>query len=122
MKVIKWAILTFAVFTVLVTIVFFAWWMMKDSLAIGSEKFDQVKWMQALSTECQRGDMSRDLQARFLKKGLARSQVGVLLGRPNHEDDAIVKYDLGRCMQVYYGLNIYFDENGRLAHSRISSL
>ena len=122
MKLVKWVTLAFMIFTALVTIVFFAWWVMKDSLAIGSDKFDQVKWMQAASTDCQRGDMSRDLQAHFLKKGLSRSKVGVLLGRANYEDDAVVKYDLGRCMQEYYGLHIYFDENGRLVNSLISSL
>lgn len=125
MKFIKWTCISLAGLTVLVTIAFFAWWTMKDSFVFGNEKFDQVKWMQNAATmqsECKRGDMAHDLQQNLLEKGMPRAEVGVLLGRPSYEDGATVEYDLGKCMHVYYGLHIYFDENKRLVHSRISSL
>ncbi len=124
MKLIKWASIALAAFTVLLTIVFFTWWAMKDSIAFGNEKFNQVKWMQSattIETECKRGDMAYDLQQNILGKGAPRRAVGVLLGRPSHEDTHSMEYDLGKCMHVYHGLLIFFDENNRLINSRISS-
>ena len=124
MKLINWLTLIFTVFTVMLTIVFFAWWAMKDSIVFGKEKFNQVKWMQSsatIETECKRGDMAYDLQQNILTKGVPRAAVGVLLGRPSYEDTTLIEYDLGRCMHVYHGLLIYFDENNRLVNSRISS-
>lgn len=116
--------IAFAVFTVLLTIVFFCWWAMKDSIVFGNEKFDQVRWMESTSTiatECKRGDMAYDLQQHILIKGAPREAVMVLLGRPNYEDATSIEYDLGMCMHVYHGLLINFDANNRLIHSRISS-
>ena len=124
MKLINWLSIVLAVFTVVLTIVFFGWWMMKDRIAFGGEKFDQVKWMQASSTvqtECKRGDMAYDLQQHILAIGSPKEAVTVLLGRPSYEDTRSIEYDLGKCMHVYHGLLIYFDENNRLANSRISS-
>lgn len=124
MKLIKWLSLGFAAFTVVLTVVFFAWWIMKDRIAFGSEKFDQVKWMQAASTiqtECKRGDMAYDLQQHVLALGSPKEMIEVLLGRPSYEEGRSVEYDLGMCMHVYHGLLIYFDENNRLINSRISS-
>ncbi|MBC7697207.1 MAG: hypothetical protein H7Z70_02445 [Bacteroidia bacterium] len=124
MKLINWASIALAAFTVLLTIVFFTWWAMKDSVVFGSEKFDQTKWMQAaatIETECKRGDMAYDLQQHILGKGAPREAINVLLGRPSYEDAHSIEYDLGKCMHVYHGLLIYFDENNRLANSRISS-
>lgn len=124
MKLINWLSIAFAAFTVLLTIVFFSWWAMKDSVVFGNEKFDQVKWMQSaatIETECKRGDMAYDLQQHILAKGAPRSAVGVLLGRPSYEDATSAEYDLGKCMHVYHGLLIFFDENNRLVNSRISS-
>ena len=124
MKLINWASIALAAFTVVLTIVFFTWWAMKDSFVFGNEKFDQVKWMQdvaTIQTECRRGDMAYDLQQRILSRGVPREAVGMLLGRPNYEDNTTMEYDLGKCMHVYHGLRIFFDENNRLLHSRISS-
>jgi hypothetical protein len=124
MKFINWATIAFTVFTVLLTIVFFGWWAMKDSIVFGNEKFDQVKWMQAqanLQNECKRGDMAYDLQQHILTKGTPKSAVSILLGRPSYEDGNSVEYDLGQCMHVYHGLLIFFDENNNLINSRISS-
>lgn len=124
MKLINWASLALAAFTVILTIVFFTWWSMKDSIVFGNEKFDQARWMQAASTiqtECKRGDMAFDLQRNILGKGAPREAINVLLGRPSYEDTHAIEYDLGKCMHVYHGLLIYFDENNRLANSRISS-
>jgi outer membrane protein assembly factor BamE (lipoprotein component of BamABCDE complex) len=124
MKLIHWLSIAFAAFTVVLTIVFFSWWIMKDRIVFGSDKFDQVKWMQAASTiqtECKRGDMAYDLQQHTLAIGSPREAVAVLLGRPSYEDAHSVEYDLGKCMHVYHGLLIYFDENNRLSNSRISS-
>jgi hypothetical protein len=124
MKLINWASIALAVFTLILTIVFFTWWAMKDSVVFGNEKFDQVKWMQSVATiqtECKRGDMAYHLQQRILVRGTPRDAVGMLLGRPSYEDSNTMEYDLGKCMHVYHGLRIFFDENNRLLHSRISS-
>ena len=124
MKFINWATIVFTAFTVLLTIVFFSWWAMKDSLVFGSEKFDQVKWMQAeakLEKECKRGDMAYDLQQHILTKGAPKVAISILLGRPSYEDVNSMEYDLGQCMHVYHGLLIFFDENNNLINSRISS-
>lgn len=124
MKLIKWATIIFAVFTLIVTIAFFGWWMFKDSIVFGSEKFDQVKWMQVapnLQKECKRGDMAYDLQKNVLVRGLKREEVTSMLGRPAYEEANAISYDLGKCMHVYHGLLVYFDANNRLINSRISS-
>lgn len=124
MKLVRWASLALAVFTLLLTIVFFIWWAGKDRIVFGDEKFDQVGWMQGattIQTECKRGDMAYDLQQHLLKKGLLRAHVTELLGRPNYEDTSAIEYDLGKCMHVYHGLRIFFDKHDRLIHSRISS-
>ncbi|MBA3695810.1 MAG: hypothetical protein H0W85_03365 [Methylotenera sp.] len=124
MKLINWASIALAAFTVVLTIVFFTWWAMKDSVVFGNEKFDQVKWMQdaaTIQTECKRGDMAYDLQQHILAPGVPREAVSMLLGRPSYEDSNAMEYDLGKCMHVYHGLRIFFDENNRLMHSRISS-
>ncbi len=124
MRVIKWAAVALSVFTLVLTLVFFSWWAMKDSLVFGSDKFDQVKWMEAeanLANECKRGDMAYDLQQNILVKGTPKSAVAILLGRPSYDADNSVEYDLGKCMHVYHGLLIYFDEHNNLINSRISS-
>ncbi len=122
MKLIKISTIVFSIFTLLLTIVFFAWWAMEDKLVFGSEKFDQIKWMQAaqtVATECKRGDMAYDLQQHVLLRGFPREKVSLLLGRPTYEDNNSVAYDLGRCMYIYHNLRLFFDENGRLVLSRI---
>ena len=124
MKLINGLSLALAAFTVVLTIVFFTWWSMKDSIAFGSDKFDQVKWIQSaatVQTECKRGDMAYDLQQNILVRGSPKAGIAVLLGRPSYEDGRSVEYDLGKCMHVYHGLLIFFDENDRLVNSRISS-
>jgi hypothetical protein len=124
MKLIRWASIALAVFTLVLTIVFFMWWAAKDRIVFGDEKFDQIGWMQGVATiqeECKRGDMAYDLQQNILKRGAQRLAVNALLGRPNYEDASTIEYDLGKCMHVYHGLRIYFDENNLLIHSRISS-
>ena len=124
MKLIKWSSLIFAGLTLIITVVFFGWWMFKDSLVFGSEKFDQVKWMQHapnLQNECKRGDMAYDLQKNILVRGLKREAVTSMLGRPAYEEANAMSYDLGKCMHVYHGLLVYFDADNRLINSRISS-
>lgn len=124
MNLIKWSTIVFSVFTLLLTIVFFTWWAMKDQAVFGSEKFDQQKWAESaatVETDCKRGDMAYHLQQKILSPGVQRAAVTALLGRPSYEDERAMEYDLGKCMHVYHGLLIYFDENGRLLHSKISS-
>ncbi len=124
MNLIKITSIVLAVITMLITIVFFVWWMFKDQLMFGNEKFDQVKWMQStatINTECKRGDMAYDLQKNILSKGVNREAVMVLLGRPSYEEKNVIEYDLGRCMHVYHGLLVLFDDNNHLVQSRISS-
>lgn len=124
MKLIHWGSIALAVFTLLLTIVFFTWWSMKDSIVFGSDKFNQQAWMEAsvnVDKECKRGDMAYHLQQQILSPGVHRDAVSALLGRPSFEDTNAIEYDLGLCMHVYHGLRIFFDENNRLMHSRISS-
>lgn len=124
MKFIRMASVALAVFTLLLTIVFFTWWIFKDQVVFGSERFDQTRWMQYASTlqhECKRGDMAYDLKQNILIKGAKREAVMALLGRPSIEEKNAIEYDLGRCMHVYHGLLIFFDEQGQLLHTRISS-
>ncbi|MGB4810888.1 MAG: hypothetical protein WBP13_00190 [Methylophilaceae bacterium] len=124
MKWIKWSSIFLTVFTIIVTVVFFGWWMFKDSIVFGGEKFDQVKWMQLapnVQNECKRGDMAYDLQKNLLTRGLTRQAVEAMLGQPSYEEDYAVEYDLGKCMHVYHGILVYFDQNNRLINSRISS-
>jgi hypothetical protein len=124
MKFINFASIALAVFTLVLTIVFFTWWAMKDRVVFGSEKFDQVKWMQdaaTIQTECKRGDMAYDLQKNILIKGAKREAVTALLGRPSLEDENAMEYDLGKCMHVYHALRIFFNADGQLMQSSISS-
>jgi hypothetical protein len=124
MKFIKISSIAFAIFTLIVTLVFFTWWVFKDRFVFNSEKFDQVKWAQLAATtknECKRGDMAYDLQQNILTRGTQREAITALLGRPAFEDVNAIEYDLGKCMHVYHGLLIFFDQNSRLINSRISS-
>lgn len=118
------ATVAFAAVTLVITIIFFAWWAMKEPVMFGSERFDQVKWMQyvaTIETECKRGNMAYDLKKRILARGVSKEAVMMLLGRPSLEDSNAIEYDLGKCMHVYHALRIYFDANGRLVNSQISS-
>lgn len=124
MRLIRNATIAFALFTLVLTIVFFIWWAFKDKFVFSSEKFDQVKWIQLAANtknECKRGDMAYDLQQNILIRGAQREAVTVLLGRPAFENERSIEYDLGKCMHVYHGLLIFFDQNNRLISSRISS-
>lgn len=124
MKLIKYATAALVIFTILLTIVFFIWWAFKDRFVFNGEPFDQAKWIQLATTtknECKRGDMAYDLQQNILTRGAPREAVTALLGRPAFEENNAIEYDLGKCMHVYHGLLIFFDENNRLINSRISS-
>lgn len=124
MKLIKYATAALVIFTILLTIVFFIWWAFKDRFVFNGEPFDQAKWIQLATTtknECKRGDMAYDLQQNILTRGVPREAVTALLGRPAFEEKNAIEYDLGKCMHVYHGLLIFFDENNRLINSRISS-
>lgn len=129
MKFINISSLALAVFTILLTLVFFTWWAFKDKVVFGAEKFDQVRWMQYAATieqECKRGDMAFDLQQNVLMRGARKEAVMALLGRPSIEqplasNHSAIEYDLGKCMHVYHGLLVFFDANNQLTHSRISS-
>lgn len=124
MKLIKTASIALAIFTLVLTIVFFIWWAFKDKFVFNGEKFDQVKWIQlsnSTKNECKRGDMAYDLQQNILARGVRREAVTALLGRPAFEEPNAIEYDLGKCMHVYHGLIIFFDDQNRLINSRISS-
>lgn len=124
MKLIKLSALVLTVFTVGLTIVFFTWWMFKDEAVFGAEKFNQTRWMELATTvqkDCRRGDMAYDLKNNILIRGAKKEAVMALLGRPSLEDANALEYDLGKCMHVYHALRIYFDADGRLTHSQISS-
>lgn len=123
MRIIKLTCAALGVLAVVITIAFFSWWLFKDRIVFGHDRFDQVQWMTAAATldnTCHRGDMAYDLQQRLLRPGLSHDQVTMLLGRPEWEDPQQIEYDLGKCMHVEHGLRVFFDAQGRLTHSRIS--
>ncbi|HEY3327236.1 MAG TPA: hypothetical protein VGK14_08685 [Novimethylophilus sp.] len=112
----------FAVFTVVVTVVFFAWWAMRERFVFGHDAFDQVRWASSAangSAACDRGKMVRDLRERLLRPGISKPEATMLLGRPAWEEPAQIEYELGVCQWVVHGLRLYFDSNGRLTHTAI---
>lgn len=118
----KWLAIGFALLTLLITLVFFGWWSMKERLMFGSERYDPVRWMAPAShqtSECQRGEMVRDIRQRLLRPGMRQSEVLQLLGRPAWEETGQVEYELGKCLFVIHGLRLYFDSDQRLVHSAI---
>ncbi|HQR51360.1 MAG TPA: hypothetical protein PKW44_06965 [Methylophilaceae bacterium] len=118
----KWAALAFAAVTVLITVVFFGWWAMKEHFVFGHDRYDPVRWMAPMtrqSYECQRGDMVLDVRQRLLQPGMRKSEVTTLLGRPSWEETGQFEYDLGVCLWVVHGLRLYFDPQDRLVHSAI---
>lgn len=122
LRILKILSIGFAVFTVLLTIVFFSWWAMKDRLVFGEEKFDRVKWVTALPTTdepCYRGAMAYDLKQRVLARGTPRGPIEALLGRPDWEDATQTEYDLGQCLWDTHGLRLYFNDQDRLIYTRI---
>jgi hypothetical protein len=122
LAILKWAAVAFFTVTVLITVVFFGWWAMKDRLVFGDDRFDPVRWMAPASTQaspCQRGDMVLDVRQRVLKPGMLKSEVTMLLGRPAWEEPGQIEYDLGVCLWAVHGLRLYFDQQGRLMHTAI---
>ena len=110
----------FAVFTLLVTIAFFGWWMFKEQLVFADQTFDAVRWMNPEPAHpCERGDMVLDVKRRLLRPGMSKSDVMVQLGRPTWEDATQIEYDLGMCLWVVHGLRLYFDPQERLMHMAI---
>ncbi len=121
MRLLQWAAIIFAGVTVIISIVFFGWWTMKEHFTFGHERFDTVRWMAVAKSQdsCDRGEMVLDVKNRLLKRGMSKADVTVLLGRPAWEDPNQIEYELGMCLWVVHGLRLYFDEQGRLAHSDI---
>lgn len=118
----KWVTVAFVVVTVLISVAFFTWWGMRERLVFDDQPFDQVRWMALPSDKipsCDRGDMVRDVQNRLLKRGMSKSQVTMLLGRPSWEEANQFEYELGVCLWVVHGLRLYFDAQDRLIHASI---
>ncbi len=112
-----------AAVAVVISVLFFGWYGLKDRLVFGGQPFDQVKWITAKETpeqRCYRGDMAFDLQQHYLLKGMPRQAVTALLGRPSWEDIADIEYDLGYCLWDIHGLRVFFDAQDRVVHSKIS--
>ncbi|HWT28137.1 MAG TPA: hypothetical protein VN084_01390 [Methylophilaceae bacterium] len=122
MKIIKILCVALSLITLLITIVFFCWWAMKDYFVFGDQRFDQVRWITAAPTadnRCYRGDMAHDLQSRLLLKGMPRQFALAMLGRPDWDDGSQIEYDLGHCLWDTHGLRLYFGDDGNLIQSRI---
>lgn len=122
MKAIKIICLIAAILVVVISLMFFGWWAMKDYFVFGDDRFDQVRWITAQPTKeepCYRGDMAFDLKQRVLLRGMPMTTATILLGRPTWEDFGQIEYELGTCLWREHGLRLYFDENDRLIRSRI---
>lgn len=116
----KWIAIGFGVITVLITLVFFGWWSMREQFTFGHDAFDQVRWIKpAVDKPCDRGEMVLDIQKNLLKRGMGKNEVTMLLGRPSWEEPSQMEYDLGVCQWVVHGLRLYFDEREQLAHAAI---
>lgn len=112
--------IAFAVVTLIITLVFFSWWIFKEHVMFDDQPFDPVRWMNpAPSHACERGDMVLDVKQRLLRPGMTKSEVMVQLGRPTWEDAHQIEYDLGVCLWVVHGLRLYFDPLERLTHTAI---
>ena len=110
----------FAVMTLIITIVFFSWWIFKERVMFDDQPFDAVRWMNPEpSHSCERGDMVLDVKRRLLRPGMTKSDVMVQLGRPTWEEAREIEYDLGVCLWVVHGLRLYFDPSERLVHTAI---
>lgn len=112
----------FAGFTLLVTLVFFGWWMFKEQFIFDDQPYDPVRWMAPAAAHggnCERGDMVLDIRQRLLRPGMAKLEVTSLLGRPAWEEPQQMEYELGVCLWVVHGLRLYFDPQDRLVHSAI---
>lgn len=122
LKTLKWLAIGFGAVTVLITLVFFGWWSMKERFIFGHDTFDQVRWMappSATTPPCDRGDMVLDIQNNLLKSGMRKSEATVLLGRPAWEEPGQIEYELGICLWAVHGLRLYFDSDGKLLHTAI---
>ncbi|HZV99433.1 MAG TPA: hypothetical protein VFF74_10635 [Methylophilaceae bacterium] len=122
MRIVKILCFGFAAFTVVVTIVFFGWWAMKDMLVFGGAEFDRVRWATAAPTaeeRCYRGDMAHHLKQEVLARGMTRTATMMLLGRPDWEDANQTEYDLGHCLWDTHGLRLYFNDDDLLVYTRI---
>ncbi len=120
--ILKWVALTFLIVTVLITLVFFAWWGMRERFVFDDQPFSQVRWMAPHSENsplCDRGDMVRDLKNRLLKQGMGKNQVTMLLGRPDWEEPHQLEYELGICLWVVHGLRLYFNDQDHLISTAI---
>lgn len=112
--------IAFAVITLVITIVFFSWWIFKERVMFDDQPFDAVRWMNPEPDHpCERGDMVLDVKRRLLRPGMTKADVMVQLGRPTWEDAAQIEYDLGVCLWVVHGLRLYFDPSERLTHTAI---
>jgi len=121
-KMLKWAAVGFGMVTVLISLAFFGWWSMRERFTFGHDQFDQVRWMAPVTAKtppCDRGDMVLDIQHHVLRRGMSKSDVTMLLGRPAWEEATQLEYDLGVCLWVVHGLRLYFDANQQLAHAVI---
>ncbi|MDR2875351.1 MAG: hypothetical protein LBV44_05420 [Methylobacillus sp.] len=113
--------IAFAVVTLIITLVFFGWWALKERVAFGDQPFDPALWMSPRADHpCERGDMARDIRSRLLVSGMSKTDVTMRLGRPTWDDDTQIEYDLGTCALDMYGLRLYFDPNERLVHTTIT--
>lgn len=120
-QLLTWLSAGFGVITLLITLVFFGWWAMKEHFVFGHAAYDPVRWMtpERQPSACARGDMVHDIRDRLLRPGMTRAEVTTLLGRPNWEDTTQFEYELGVCMWVVHGLRLYFNDEGRLVHAAI---
>lgn len=90
------------------------------------EKFDAVQWKAPIpitdryDRTCYRGGMALDLRDHVLKRGMSKTYVEKLLGRPQSTRSNALYYDLGYCSLVDYDdLVIYFDAKGALVYAKI---
>ena len=90
------------------------------------QRFDRAKWTAPASVNSDRtprGRMAGDLRRRFLRRGMSRSEVRALLGRPDDEERGVEDhYLLGYCSPMSIDgdqLIIRYDRSGQLAATKI---
>jgi hypothetical protein len=89
------------------------------------ETFDRDKWLSGGKirdpTACLPGaSMAHDIMTRVIQKGMSRQEVVALLGGPDPGEVKKIGYALGMCIGLEeQGIDIYFDDTGKVTHVEI---
>ena len=88
--------------------------------------FNKDTWLEPPTNKtdstCYRGGMAMFIQTILLKKGMSKTEVMALLGKPDSDQPSQIEYTLGMCSGIgldYDGLIIEFDSDDKISNSSI---